>query len=748
MFKTFEIDKPFIEEKYHKTSEPFNPYHRRAYHGWECPENTGLSVEEIKAGLCRLAQRYATCSHEVKKARAIEYVLENTRVDINEHDYFPYVYTWNREIRDTTCAVWERELFQELVPEITPTYRLFNEAGAVSIWPDFDHVVPDWSSVLSLGFVGLKDRARRFREKLLKGQGTLTQEQAAYFDGIEIEYGAIVAFIQRLYALSLEKQNEKAKLLQKSLLNLSKGAPTNVYEAMLTIYLYFMISESVDCYQVRSLGNGLDFSLLPFYEKDLKDGTFTKEEIKELLAYFMMQWQAIGNYWGQPFYLGGTDKNANTKVNALTRDIVDVYSDLGIYNPKIQIKYSNSIPLDFLNKILSNIRQNKGSYVFCCEPGMMKAVMSYGASWEEAYDFDIRGCYETGVRANEVSTATGYVNVLKAVEYAFSRGFDKRIGKQVGIQTPAITDETTFEEFYGAFLAQCSYLIETSIDVANKFEPYLGYVNPSSMYSATIEHSLKQGKDAYQNGVKFNNSALLCCGFASAVDAVMAVYELVFEKKETTFEQLKTALEENWVGYEKLRFKAKNGAHKYGNGDELADRYAQSFARYFAMKVSGRPNARGGVYKPIMHTAMQFVWQGEKTLATPDGRKAGEEMSKNASPSIGAEKNGATALIASAIKLNPSLFNESFCVDVMLHPSAVQGEDGLIAMKGLLDVYMKNDGMSLQFNVFHADTLRDAQAHPEKYENLQVRVCGWNVLWNNLPKVQQDAYIATAESII
>jgi formate C-acetyltransferase len=379
---------------------------------------------------------------------------------------------------------------------------------------------------------------------------------------------------------------------------------------------------------------------------------------------------------------------------------------------------------------------------------MIKAIMSYGASYEEAYDFDIRGCYETGVRANEVSTATGYINALKAVEYAFNQGFDKRIGKQVAIKSPEITNATTFEEFYNIFITQWSYLIETSIDIGNTFEKYLSYVNPSSMYSATIEHSLKQGKDAYQSGVKFNNSAMLNCGFASAVDAIMAVYELIFEKQTTTFEELKSALDNNWVGYEKLLIKAKRCAHKYGNGDALADRYAEVLARYYAMKVGNRPNARGGVYKPIMHSAMQFVVQGEKTLATPDGRKEGEETSKNASPSIGADRNGATALLSSAIKLHPNMYTESFCIDVMLHPTSVQGQDGLVAMKSLLDIYLKNDGMSLQFNVFNADTLRDAQAHPEKYENLQVRVCGWNVLWNNLPKAQQDAYIARSENLI
>ena len=161
---------------------------------------------------------------------------------------------------------------------------------------------------------------------------------------------------------------------------------------------------------------------------------------------------------------------------------------------------------------------------------------------------------------------------------------------------------------------------------------------------------------------------MLNCAFASAVDAVMAVYELIFEKKITDFEELKLALDNNWVGYEKLLFEAKRCEHKYGNGDTIADRYAEVLARYFAMKVGNRPNARGGVYKPIMHSAMQFAWQGEKNLATPDGRKIGEETSKNASPSIGADRNGATAFLSSAIKLRPSTYTESFCVDVMLHP--------------------------------------------------------------------------------
>ncbi len=744
--KTFEKDRKFIENKYHKTDEPFNPYNRMAYHGWECDISTGKSDEEIKEGLRSLSKGEKSISHPEAKAKAVEYVLENIRIDVNEHDWFVGFYSLNRLICETTKNKWDEEVFKKIIPETGDKMAVFNESGAVAIWPDYDHVVPDWNSLLTLGFPGILKRAEEYRKKHEKA-GDITDEMAAYFRGIEIEYKAIISIVDRLYRLALRKKHEKAAAIAACLKSLHDGAPKNIYEAMQLIYIYFIISESIDTYQVRSLGSGLDNTLYNFYIKDLKEGTFTRNEIKEFLAYFFMQWSAIGNYWGQPFYLGGTKENGDTKVNDLTYDILEVYDKLDIYNPKIQIKVSRNTPESFLNKVFNIIRKGHNSFVFCCEPGMIKAVMSYGATYEEALNMDIRGCYETGVRANEVVTTTGYVNALKAVEYALYDGYDKRIKKQIGIKTGDSGSFKTFEQFYFAVLQQWSYLIESSIEMANIYEKYLGYVSPSSMYSATIETSLEKGFDAYQGGVKFNNSSVLNCGFASLVDAVMAVKEFVFDKKEINLNELKKVLDSDWNGYETLRMKIKNSKRKYGNGDEQTDKYTQAMAEYFAMKVNNRPNARGGVYKAIMHSAMQFIWQGWKTSATPGGRKSGEEISKNASPAPGADKNGVTSLINSVLKIRPSIYPESFCLDLMLHPSAVSGEEGLGVMKSLLGVYMENGGMSLQMNVFDTETLRDAQKNPENYQNLQIRVCGWNVLWNNLSRAEQDAYIERCENI-
>ncbi len=742
--KEFELDRAFIANKYHWQNQPFDPYKRMAYHGYDYDESTGLCDEQIIAGLEQMREELSTLAHPIAKAKAVRYVLQNTRIDVGEHDYFPGLYSLNRLANRVTQDVWQKELFTEILPETKAQMRDMCSSHAATIWPDFDHVVPDWDSILSLGFVGLKDRAKAYAA-CHEADGSMTAQMRAHFDGIDLLYEGILELLQRLIDYADKQTHAKAKTVSKGLKTLTKGAPTTFYEALLTIYLFFIVCECFDSFQVRSLCNGMDDQLYAFYERDLANGV-SREQIRTYLAYFMFQWSAIGNYWGQPFYLGGTNADGSSKYNELSRDILTVYGQIGVYNPKIQLKINENTPEWVLDTAFDLIKEGKTNFAFCCEPGYWQAVMGYGATEEEARTFDIRGCYETGVRANEVVSTTGYVNSPKAVQYAFSNGYEPLLGKVYGLQTGEAEQFASFDEFYQAVKAQWGKLIEQSMAVAKEYEPYFSFINPSLMYSSTIKRSLESGRDAYQNGVKFNNSSVLNCGFATLVDAVAAVKYLVFDTKTATMSQLKQALDADWVGYEALRAKALKCPCKYGNGNAQADEIARDLAVFFADKVNGKPNGRGGVYKAEMHTAMMFVWQGEKTPATPDGRKGGDEIAKNGSPSIGMDRNGVTAAIRSALALTPSLYREAFCLDVMVDSSAVEGEDGNEILKALLFTYLKGGGMTLQINVFSADKLKDAQLHPEKYENLQVRVCGWNVSWNNLSKKEQDAYLLRAQN--
>ena len=191
----------------------------------------------------------------------------------------------------------------------------------------------------------------------------------------------------------------------------------------------------------------------------------------------------------------------------------------------------------------------------------------------------------------------------------------------------------------------------------------------------------------------------------------------------------------------------KNSKLKWGCGNAEADALAKEVIEGFTSRFVGKPNSRGGVFLASGHCARQFIVLGEKTGATPDGRKAGEEMSKNLSPTMGADTEGATALILTLASSDVEHLPGDYPLDMMLHPSVCAGDDGLAVMRTLVKLFHKNGGSVIQFTVFSPEELRDAQAHPEKYETLQVRVCGWNVRWNDLSRAEQDAYIRRAENV-
>jgi formate C-acetyltransferase len=315
------------------------------------------------------------------------------------------------------------------------------------------------------------------------------------------------------------------------------------------------------------------------------------------------------------------------------------------------------------------------------------------------------------------------------------------------METGPLEGLTSFSTFHQAYMRQLAYILDHSMQAIDQLEGYLDYVNPSPLFSATIEHSLQTMKDAYANGSKYNNTAVLHTGFASAVDALMSVKHLVYDTGTVTLQDMKQALRRDWQGYEWLRAKALRCPYKFGNNDQETDLYATALSRWLCMKENLRPNARGGIYKAAMHSARKYIDFGKITEATPDGRKAGDELSKNISPVMGMDTKGVTALIHSAVKVDPSLYTENYNLDVMLHPSAVSGEDGLTAMRGVLRTYIDHHGLAIQFNVLDSQTLRDAQVHPERYQNLQVRVCGWNVLFVHMSKAEQDAFILRSENV-
>jgi formate C-acetyltransferase len=711
--------------------------------------DTGLDNETIKASVLKLADELKHLPHPIVKARAFEYVVRHIRIDVSPRDWFVAFGChdrWNRPL-DGLVAKWDREVDDTRLTNLQLMQNL-KQSGACGMGKDFDHSVPDWDALFSLGFPGIRERARSYRRRRQES-GRLTPEAEAYFEGIEITYTAILELLTRFRDQALEHAHGDERMLACAacLDALIQGPPTNTYEVLQLIYLYFMISEYVDRLQVRSLGN-LDRTVYPYYRRDIQQGRYSESQIREFFAYFMMQFASIANPWGHPFYLGGTRRDGQSEINELSYLILDVFDKLDICSPKLQLKIAPNTPVEFINKAVDMIRRGHNSMVFLCEPSIKRAMMGYGATEEEARTCDITGCYEFVPRARGNTTIVAYLNMLKPLELVLYDGVDPFAGIDLGCRTGDLDAIRTFDDFHAAYLKQLDHIIESAIRCANEFEQYLSFINPTNVYSATIENSLATARDAFQDGSVYNLSSILTAGFATAVDAMMAVKEFVFERQELSLQQLKDTLRNNWKGHEKLRLRMLQSKNKYGNGIDAVDAYAETLSRFLGNKINMRPNSRGGFYLASMHTPPRYyLTHGQKTGATPDGRLAGEEISKNISPTMGMDINGVTALIRSATRMDSALHPGDFPLDVMLHPATVEGDEGLAAMRTLLNTYMQRHGIAIQFNVFDADTLIDAQAHPEKYRGLQVRVCGWNVHFTDLSRKEQDMFIRRAQNI-
>ena len=729
----------YIMSKYHDANKPFNPFNRFVRNDDYFDESTGMNADEIKNQLLENDKKDLHLTHHIRKANATAFVLDNTRICCDNRDVFPAINAIDAPVASTVVWKWRGYVFNEKIPHINERKGFLDSNGICTAWIDYAHSRPVFERLLGLGFKGILDDCNK-RYADLKAQRELTTDETDIFDSIDIVYKAVIRFVERL-----EEQAKKTKgseKMAKALGNIKEKPPVTFYEALLVNYIYFMISEHIDGLQVRTLSN-FDRIYYPYYINDINNG-ISREELRQDLAYFLLQFTAIGNYWGQPVYLGGCKVDESTEINELSYVFMDTYDKMNLFNPKIQIKIADSTPKDFTMKVLDMIRRGHNSIALVSDATIREALEKAGATKDEARLCVVQGCYEYGVDGT-LGVGMQYFNLLKPLELALNGGCDMVSGKFAGLASPEVTVETTYEELFEEYKKQMKMVVDDIVEIVNTFEDYLAYISPQPLLTGTFERCLDDARDVFTTG----NSGFMFGYLADAADSFAMIKKYVFDQKLVTLPELRDILKNNFEGHEALRLKLYNDKDKYGNNREFPDAIALEIANYAIDIIEGRPNSkvRGGRWDAGFHVARQSYDQGYKTAASANGRLLGEELSKNVSPSMGQNREGATAAILTATKLDATRFTCDACLDLGLLPSAVNGDDGLEAMYGLLQTFIKRKGHAIHINVFDADTLKKAQKEPEKYKDLQIRVCGWNVLWNNINKVEQDGFIKQAENL-
>jgi len=698
-------------------------------------ENSGICEEELRNLCSELMQKNLPKS--ILKAKTFEMILEKSRIAIIEEDIFQdkifQSEKWGGIIAEQR-SIWETEVKEKFLKEEFFEICEAYDTGSYIASSDFGHTSPNSKLLLEIGYVGLLDRVNKFSLK-----ENLTQKQKDFYDSCRIVLRAIINFINRL-AKETEQVNVENSV---ALYNIAKGKPSNIYEAMQLIIIYFFLHENVAGTRVRTLGR-LDVLLYPFYKNDIENGIFTREEIKEMIKFFFNKFWSAKVAFDLPLCLGGIDEEGNDVTTELTYLLVEVYNELDIHSPKIHIRVSDKTPSDFIKLVLGCIRGGNSSFVFVNDNTVMKALTNVGIKENDAKNYVPIGCYEPAVWGKEIGcTGNGGVNLAKAVEFTITNGIDLKTGKQISIRTGEIN---TYNDFLNAIKTHIKFMTESGMNYIRNIEKYYGEIGPDPIHSCMYDHSIETGVDVFEGGAEYNNTSYYFYFIASLVDSVCAVKKLVFEDEIINFKELCEILKNNWENNETLRLIAKNLPEKYGNNNSVADEITKEFADFCATLVNNKPNSRGGIFKASLFSIDYFVYYGQKTMATPDGRLEGEILSKNLCSTVGMDKKGITALINSSTAFEHYKFPNGTVLDVVLHPSAVLGDDGLDAFYALLKTYFIKGGLALHGNVFNVEDLKKAQKNPEKYKNLQVRVCGWNAYFVNLSKVEQDTFIKQAEN--
>ncbi|HPC95161.1 MAG TPA: glycyl radical protein [Sedimentisphaerales bacterium] len=535
-------------------------------------------------------------------------------------------------------------------------------------------------------------------------------------------------------------------------------APRDFWEA-LQYYWFVHLGVTTEMNPWDSFNPGrLDQHLYPFYRRGLDEGTLTAEQARELLQCF---WIKFNNQPAPPkvgvtaaesgtytdfaqINSGGLKEDGSDGVNEVTFLVLDVIEEMRLVQPSSSIQVSKKNPDRFIKRAAKIIRTGFGQpSVFNCDL-IVQELVRMGKSVADARNGGSSGCVEVGAFGKESYILTGYFNLPKVLELTLNNGVDPRTGRRLGLQTGDPERFETFEQLFDAFRQQVNHLMDIKIRGNNVIERLYATYMPAPFLSILIDDCIAKGKDYHDGGARYNTNYVQGVGLGTITDALTAIKYHVFDHHTVSMSRLLSALRRNFDGEESLRQTLLERTPKYGNDDDYADDVMRSVFEVYFQAVDGRPNTKGGRYHINLLPTTVHVYFGSVIGATPDGRKAGLPLSEGISPVQGADRYGPTAVLKSAAKMDHARTGGTL-LNMKFNPQVLESDESLDKLTQLIRSYFRLDGHHIQFNVVDAETLRQAQKHPERNRDLIVRVAGYSDYFVDLGRDLQDEIIARTE---
>jgi formate C-acetyltransferase len=762
----------------------------------EMPER--ISIERAKL-LTEIYPQIENLPTAIKRAKSFEYIFKNKKIYIDKKELilgergdFPKAVPTYPEI----CCHTKQDLEILNSREKTP-YRVssedieFYEENIIPFWKGktirekiFNEMSEEWINAFEAGVftefmeqrapghtvadgkifeMGLKDFIDKIDFELNKDR---SEEEINQLKAMKIVANAMIDYskrhIEELKKLLKNETDDKIKKDIQELIKICERVPENkpkTFHEALQHYWFLHIGVITELPTWDSFSPGkLDMHLYPFYKNDIEKGILTKEKAKELLECFWIKFhnhpappkvgvtaQESGTYTDfAQINLGGVKEDGTSNVNELTYLLLDVIKEMRLVQPNASIQVSKKNPDLFIKKAIEIIKTGFGQPSVFNTDTVIVELLRQGKSLIDARLGGTSGCVETGAFGKENYSLTGYFNLPKVLEITLFNGIDVRTGKKIGIETGDVTNFDTFDELYSAFEKQLEYFINIKIEGNLKIEKIYAEDMPSPFLSILIDDCIVKAKDYNAGGARYNSSYIQGVGTGTITDSLSVIKQFIYEDKIFFMNELLEMIKNNFEGYDAERLTIWNKSHKYGNDDDYADRIMQKVFHSYLSFIDGRKNYKGGHFRVNMLPTTCHVYFGSVMIASPDGRKAFEPTSEGISPVQGADRNGPTAVIKSAAKMDHQLTGGTL-LNIKFTPQILKTDNGINAVTNLIRTYFKLDGHHIQFNVIDAETLRKAQQEPEKYKDLIVRVAGYSDYFSHLGKKLQDEIIQRTE---
>lgn len=672
----------------------------------------------------------------------------------------------------------------------------FKDKGFGNCGPTSGHLIPDYPRVLEKGFKSLYEYYGELNDKLsaIDQKGRKGENLRAMREACLMPKELAEAYSEECFALAGDEKDEqrKSELLQMAEnLKLVPWEPAvDFWQAVQSLWITHMLVMSDENYPGPGVSFGrLDQYLLPYWQKSMADG-MEIEFGKEILKCFWIHCntaydamirtgcnQGITAGYGQLFNLSGLGKDGIDMTNELTYVLLEVIDELSpILEPKPNVRLHRNSPEELLDRVVEMIAGSQGAPFLInfderSIAGMLRQAERAGCedliNQDNVFDYASVGCLENTMCGNDRSaTVDCNLNLFKAVELALGNGSelqtytDSLWGNPYKPTTDAPESGPaekfdSFRQFFTAFEEQIKYIVRKIVELYDEMDTVRAQFSPTPYLSALVRGCAESGLDITQGGAELKFITIEAVTFATTVDSLLAIKYLVFDEKICTLQELKAALQANWEGYEKLQAAALNKAPKYGRDDDAADTLARRVMDLWAEETwRYKTSSTGAQFRPGMLSWNYWISSGYILPASPDGRKQGQFLSNAICPVNGADINGPTANANSVGKAlgghaekgdyltyKNSLPNGASHT-ITINPSIVRSAEQKEKLKAFLRGYVENGGTALQINILDSEMLRDAQAHPENYRNLLVRVTGYNAYFASIGRELQDEIIA------